>query len=208
MRWYHRLRVTSWDWEQRARLAVSEDPEQRMEPERHRARRPEGHPVPDLVRRLGISLHMDFYAGDATVIAQRLDSLELDPLREGREAIAWADFSLQLLPEDLELPMEIACRLEGCDLVPFESSLGRKIAGDGKECAAYKASTRCASILGGLPSGQVDQLAKEWLTTMARARGEGAADATPGCVKALLGLIQLCKLAVEKQADVVYLWYL
>ena len=164
-----------------------------------------GHPIPEFVRRLGVGLGMDFYAGNAAGIGRHLRSLDLDAVRVKG---AWADFSLHLLPEDLELLMDSVCALLERERVSFVDCLETKLTGDGRDSAAWRVSDEGVSALAAFPRRRLRLLANTRLKQGARIRGSEPDRATSDCIKTLWDLLSLCRRAARRKMDVVYFWYL
>jgi len=154
-----------------------------------------------------MGLSLEFYAGDADAIGGAFTECDFDRLQEGGIAHSYADLSLHIPIEDLDVLSEQMAILLGEPFVGFLDSLGRVVGGSEGESGAQVVSPGWIRFAAKVPEIKVGELAKMWIDAASKKAGVEYAD--PSCAEsALLELVRLCGRAIEKKSSVVFAWYL
>ena len=151
-----------------------------------------------------MGLALLFYLGDPAAITNAFESMEMERFEEPEVVSHSADFSLHLIPRDLDfLSARIGETLgqEQLDLRPFLNVMHDEVDG-GMFCRSGLGHV-CG--VGSARSRRGDR--KFWVVAADFAHGGLATEANSDCRKAVLDLIILCKAAASNDGQVFHIWY-
>jgi hypothetical protein len=156
-----------------------------------------------------MGLSLEFYAGDAEAIGESVSKVELDGIRDGSQSLAYADLSLHLAAEDLDLLSEvIAARLGIKPLLLSDCLLGEVGSiDDGEGGGANVVDPAWVAMVASLHEQDPGEVTSRWIESLAEAHDEDL-EVTEAAIQAVGSLIRLCKAAKAKRAEVVHVWYL
>ncbi|MFO0958961.1 MAG: hypothetical protein U0800_16300 [Isosphaeraceae bacterium] len=154
-----------------------------------------------------MGLSLEFYAGDASVIGADFSAIELDGLRNGTRARAYADFSLHLSPEDLDTLSGVLAERSGSAPLTLNDSLVRTVGGFEGEGGADVVDPAWVRMVATAEEADAPELAATWIGRIGAESGQQLA-VTPEAVRAVRELIGLCRIAIREGAEVVHTWYL
>lgn len=155
-----------------------------------------------------MGLSLEFYAGDAVTIGTDFSAFEFDGIRDGTRAQVYADFSLHLLPIDLDLLSAVIAESVGAVPIALHDCLIRTVGGYGDdEGKAEVVDPAWVRLIASADESEASNLAFDWMQLVG-ARCNQETCATPDAVNAVRNLICLCQIAVRKKLDVVHTWYL
>jgi hypothetical protein len=155
-----------------------------------------------------MGLSLEFYAGDAQVIGEAFTDVDLDDLRDGKLAHSYADFSLHIPLEDLDILSEQIGTLTGGPVILFLDSLGEIVGGTDGESSAQVVDDRWVQYVASVPLELTNKLTADWLKAASEKVGEDYGDGSDGAASALLDLVMLCRSAIAQKSTVVFAWYL
>jgi hypothetical protein len=154
-----------------------------------------------------VGLSMEFYAGDAAAIGADFTAREFNGIRNGTRALAHADFSLHLSPFDLDILSEVVADRVGGASRLLNNSLVRSVGGASTETGADVVDPAWVRMVALAEEGAVPELTAEWIKRVGAEYRQQLA-VTDDALRAVRELIRLCRLAVEKELEVVHTWYL
>ncbi len=156
-----------------------------------------------------MGLSMEFYAGDANTIGEAFSEFEFDGIRDGTAALAYADLSLHLTPEDLDILSKIVGELLGVAPLLLSLSLIEQVGTieEGEGGGADVVDSAWVEMIASLDIGEAGEVTARWIEAVSKAH-EQQLDVTDAAIKAIGSLIQLCKTAIAEEADVIHAWYL
>lgn len=154
-----------------------------------------------------MGLSLEFYAGDAAVIGEDFSAVEFEGLRDGTRALAYADFSLEVSADDLDLLSEAVAERLGAEPLPLSECLVEPVGEIDEEGVADLVDPTWVAMIAGLEEGAAAELTADWFKRIGDSRGEPVKPTAPN-VAAVRSLIRLCKVAASRGADVVHAWYL
>jgi hypothetical protein len=155
-----------------------------------------------------MGLSLEFYAGNAEEIGKAFCSFNLDKLRDGSLTVAYADFSLHLSPVDLDiLSHEVAVILR-CEPIYLLDSLVEAMCEESAEHGADKVAGEWVHMVARLADDQLEELAHNWIAGIAEEHKDPSVQVTPDAIRALEELVQLCRVAIQNNFDVVHSWYM
>lgn len=155
-----------------------------------------------------MSLSLEFYAGEAERIGQAFSAVEFEGLRNGTLAHSYADLSLHISPTDLDILSEQAAGLLGRSPVLLLDSLQRHVGGTADESSADVVSRAWVQFIAAVPVESASQLSSIWLSAVMAESGDEIDTANPDAAHALGDLLSLCREALARRTDVVFVWYL
>jgi hypothetical protein len=156
-----------------------------------------------------MGLSLEFYAGDAQTIGTAFTEVEFDKIRDGRKAAAYADLSLHLSPEDLDLLSTLAAEHLNTPPLLLWECLNESVGSldEGETGEAWTVDPRWVGMVAALQDQDASPLTARWIARMADLHGE-TLEVTEDAVRAVGSLIQLCRRAAAEGVDVVLAWYL
>jgi hypothetical protein len=119
-----------------------------------------------------MGLSLEFYAGDANIIGAAVAEIEFDRIRSGGDAIAYADLSLHLSPDDLDLLSEVIAERARQPPALLLDSLTRTVGTIDEEGAAYVVDPRWVAIVAALSVEDAPDVTAEWIQRVGVAHGE------------------------------------
>ena len=155
-----------------------------------------------------MGLSMEFYAGDADRIGRAFSDFNFDGLRDGTIAHAYADLSLHLSPDHLDLLSDEIAKSLDRPPVLFLDSLGRKVGGNESESSAEVVSRPWVEVVAALPHEAIARLAASWMAAVAQESDDHTVESSPDVEAALRALIDVCMQALARGTSVVFGWYL
>jgi len=150
---------------------------------------------------------MDFYAGDAKRIAEVENEPEGSDIELSSAPFvkAHADFSLHIVPDDLDVLMSALCARRGLPPKTLTGSLIEHLAGSTDPMEATSAadvvSTELVEMVASMQDSDIPPVAEAWL----RQLGVEPTDDAEGAVG---DLVRLCRVAHQENLAVVFSWSL
>ena len=154
-----------------------------------------------------MGLSLELYAGEAIEIGADFTAFEFDGLRDGSRARAYADFSLHLSPTDLDILSELIAERVGAAPLLLNDSLIQKVGGIENESGAEVVDPAWVQIIAATDQTTAEEITSAWIGRIADECGQQL-DVTTEAVTAVRLLINLCRVAVRENVDVVHTWYL
>jgi hypothetical protein len=154
-----------------------------------------------------MGLSLEFYAGDPAAIAADFTAFEFEGLRNGRRALAYADFSLHLSPTDLDILSEVIAERVGVAPLLLNDSLIRNIGGIVDETGAELVDPTWVRMVARTERTATTDLTGEWIRRVGAEYGQSL-EVSPEAIEAVDNLVTLCQLAVRQNVAVVHTWYL
>jgi hypothetical protein len=155
-----------------------------------------------------MGLSMEFYAGSAADIGKAFTAMELEGLRDGSLAHAYADLSLHLSPDHLDILSEEVAASLGREPLLLLDSLEAHVGGTDGESSAEVVATRWVETMAATAAPSIAKLVESWMATVAEEVGDPSIVAGPDAVAAVKALVQLCREATRRKTQVVFAWYL
>ena len=155
-----------------------------------------------------MGLSLEFYAGDAKLIGQAFSGFDFEQLRNGSLAHSYADFSLHISPLDLNVLSEQAAGLLGRPPVLLLKSLERHVGGSPEESSADAVSRAWVELFAAVPAESASRLSSIWLSAVMAKSREEIDTGSPDAARAVEALLSLCREALARRTDVVFVWYL
>jgi hypothetical protein len=152
-----------------------------------------------------VGLTLEFLAGDSRRLIAAFKEVDLDALYEEPACLVRADFSLHLIPADLDLLSEAIGEAIGSSpiqLAPFLASIVDEIDG-----GALEVGKKWVSYIAGCDVSMAQSVSKRWTEKMKQAHPDEEIELTPEMSKAVESLIVLCKKALTESYDVIHIWF-
>lgn len=155
-----------------------------------------------------MGLSMEFYAGRPEDIGRAFTECNLEALRDGSLAHAYADLSLHLSADHLDLlSEEVAVALGRPPVILFES-LEEHVGGTDGESSAEVVADAWVRLIAATPDALVPSVVHRWMAAVAREVGDPSITATADAERAVGALVRLCREAAQRRTRVVFGWYL
>jgi hypothetical protein len=156
-----------------------------------------------------MGLSLEFYAGDAAAIGHAVTEVELDGIRDGTEALAYADFSLHLHATDLDALSEVVAERLGVGPLLLSECLISEVGSidDGQTGEADVVDPDWVEMVASLREEDAGIVAVRWFEAMTKAHRKEM-EVTEDAIHAIVALIRLCQAARSASAEVVHVWYL
>ncbi|HEY3355226.1 MAG TPA: hypothetical protein VGQ83_18380 [Polyangia bacterium] len=151
---------------------------------------------------------MEFYAGNPDQIGRAFTAYELGGLRDGSLAHAYADLSLHLSPDHLDLFSEEIARSTGREAVLLLDCLERQVGGTDGESSADVVSQSWVEMVAAAPDGSIQAITQGWIAAVTGEVDEPSAEDSPDAARAVAALVGLCREALRLGTRVVFAWYL
>jgi hypothetical protein len=155
-----------------------------------------------------MGLLLEFYAGPADAIGAAFTEGERSALRDGSLAHAYADLSLRVGPEALDILSEQAGILLDREPLLLLDCLERSLGGTEGENGADLVSRTWVEFVAAVPVSSAAELSRRWLEAFAAENDEELDVDSPDAAAAVAALIRLCNQALERRSDVVFGWSL
>jgi hypothetical protein len=155
---------------------------------------------------MGISL--EFVAAPHKKVFDAVMGLDLDMLDQLKTPGRYADFSLHLTPNDINLLTDEACQMLNEEPVDFRESLdtfGWYI--DEPDRGAYLVYRDWVELFSLMDDDQSEQLATQWFARMGDEYDETEMTVTPEVIEAVRALHSVCQYAIDSESDVVHYWF-
>lgn len=154
-----------------------------------------------------MGLSIEFYAGNAATIGAAFSAVAFDELRDGRKSIAYADLSLHIGLDDVDLLSAAIADATGKPLVTLLDGLTANVGAIDDEGSADVVDRAWVAMVSALDAAHAPAVAADWIRRVGEAQGE-VLEVTDHAVVAVQDLLALCKKALSANADVVCVWYL
>jgi hypothetical protein len=155
-----------------------------------------------------MGLSMEFYAGEPQGIGRAFTACELDGLRDGTVAHSYADFSLHLSPDHLDLLSEEIAATVGRAPVLLLDCIEDHVGGTEGESSADVIAQEWVDTVAEVTDASLPALTKRWVAAVARDVGDPSVQAGPDAERAVVDLVRLCREAVRQRSKVIFAWYL
>jgi hypothetical protein len=110
-----------------------------------------------------MGLSLEFYAGNADAIGAAFAAVEWDRIRRGTDAIAYADLSLHVSPDDLDLLSEVIAEHAAQAPLLLLDCLTRTVGTIDDEGAAQLVDPNWVTMVARLSPGDASPIASEWV---------------------------------------------
>lgn len=153
-----------------------------------------------------MGLSLEFYAGDASIIGADFSEFVFAGLRDGTRAASYADFSLHLVPLDLDSLSETIARHVGVEPELLSERLIRTVGSFEGEGGAELVEPAWVKMVAAADQEKAQQLAEDWIHSISARIGQQL-EVAPESAQAVKELIRLCQIARRDGLDVVHAWY-
>jgi hypothetical protein len=140
-----------------------------------------------------MTVSFEFYAGDPEQIGRAFSAIEFDALRDGSLAHDYADLSLHLSLEHLDMLSDAISSIAKRPVVHLLDSLERTIGGFEGEGSADVVSSSWVAFVASVPTDAIPTVARRWLEAVAVDCGDPNIKPTPDAEGALGALVSLCR---------------
>ena len=154
-----------------------------------------------------MGLSIEFYAGDAARIGAAFSAIQFDQIRNGTKAIAYADFSLHVGMEDLDLLSIVISDHTKEPLLLLLDHLTTNVGTMDDEGSADIVDPAWVTMVAALDVADAPDVAAEWIRRVGESLEE-TLEPTTAAATAVGQLVGLCRKAILAQAEVVCAWYL
>ncbi len=154
-----------------------------------------------------MGLSIEFYAGDAGTIGAAFSAIDFDQLRDGRKSIAYADLSLHVGLEDLDLLSTSIAERAGGPVVMLLDGLQANVGRIEDEGSADVVDPAWVTMVSTLDLADAPAVSADWIRRVGESLGE-VLEPTDAAAEAVGKLVSLCRKAISANADVVCVWYL
>jgi hypothetical protein len=154
-----------------------------------------------------MGLSIEFYAGNAATIGAAFSAVAFDEIRDGRRSIAYADLSLHIGLEDVDLLSAAIAEHTERPLVSLLDRLTANVGTIDDEGSADVVDPAWVAMVSALEVAHAAAVAADWIRRVGESHGE-TLEVTDDAAVAVRELIGLCKKALAADADVVCVWYL
>jgi hypothetical protein len=151
---------------------------------------------------------MEFYAGEPHAIGRAFTECELDGLRDGSIAHSYADLSLHLSPDHLDLLSEEIAASIGAAPALLLDCLEDHVGGTEGESSADVVAQAWVDTVSAASDASFPAITQRWMAAVARDVGDPSVRAGPDAERAVAALVRLCREAVHRGSLVVFAWYL
>lgn len=152
-----------------------------------------------------MGLTLEFLAGDSKLLLDAVKEFDFDALYEPPACLYHADFSLHLVPRDLDSLSESFGLVMGIDPIPLRPSL--TVAIDTEDGGAMLVEDRWVAYVAKCAPDLAHQVAHRWLEEMRIAHPNEKIELTDEMTKAVTSLITLCAHASTGHRQVIHVWY-
>jgi len=155
-----------------------------------------------------MALSMEFYAGPPAEIGRAFTAVEFGALRDGSLAHSYADLSLHLSADQLDLLSEEIAACVGHAPVLLLQSLEGHVGGTEGESSADVVATAWVEAVAATPYSSIAMLVEKWMAAVAEDVGNPTVEPGHDAVRAVEALVRLCRDATLRKTRVVFGWYL
>lgn len=153
-----------------------------------------------------MGLTLEFLAGDTTLLLDAVKDFDLDALYEPPACLYHADFSLHLIPRDLDRLSESIGIVSDQPPIPLRPSLS--VAIDSEDGGAMFVEEKWTAYVAACAPEQAADVAEKWVTLMRVDHPGEEIDLNEEMTDAVRALIILCSQASKENRQVVHVWYL
>jgi hypothetical protein len=156
-----------------------------------------------------VGLTLQFVVGDKDEILDAVEQSDFDFIHRLQNEKRLADFSLHLIPDDLNLLVNAAAELLGERLFGLRENLDLSEYGvDTAEAdgGAMLVNPIVANLFSRFESKAANDIASRWVEKMEAEHGEQIG-LNSDIISSVRQLIDICKVSVDKKLDLVHIWY-
>jgi hypothetical protein len=155
-----------------------------------------------------MGLTLQFLVGDKKQIIESIKNEEFDFLETVEKENNMADFSLHLIPNDLNLLVNAATEMAGLQKFGLREHLDfNKNFFDSEDRGACLVNSEIKLLFSKFNNEQAVDLANAWVNKMEKEHNEEIG-VNPGIIDAIKQLIYVSKKSVERNLDLVHVWLL
>lgn len=154
-----------------------------------------------------MGLSMEFYAGPPVEIGKAFTAVELDGLRDGSLAHSYADLSLHLSPDHLDILSEEIAACVGSAPIHLLDSLESHVGGTEGQSSADVVATTWVEAVAAAPDSSIGMVAEKWMAAVSEETGEPIVE-RGDVMLAVESLVRLCRDAMMRNTRVIFAWYL
>jgi hypothetical protein len=155
---------------------------------------------------MAMGMTLKFLAGDEWALTEAFRGDAYFKFRAPQVILAEADFSLGLVPRDLNFLSLEAGPLAGLPPIDLRSQLTRGV--DEMDHGLLPISKEWVAYIAALPLDSVTTLAERWAARMREFYQQPGILVTGDMKRAIRDLISLCQAACPEQVPVVHVWWL
>jgi hypothetical protein len=152
-----------------------------------------------------MGLALLFYLGDPAAITNAFESCELERFEDPAVVSHSADFSLHLIPRDLDFLSRAIGETVGRETLDFRPFLN--IIHDEPDGGMFSVDPVWVRYVASVPLERAHDVASSWAVAAGFARGDPGTEESSDASIAVRELIQLCKAASSNDGQVFHIWY-
>jgi hypothetical protein len=153
-----------------------------------------------------MGLALEFIISKTEAIISALQAEDFDWMEDRTLVQARADFSLHLIPSDLNLLSHAIGIHTGQPLQDLRSSLNGLI--DTETFGALAVAPAWIAYVAALSSERIPAVVETWFELMRIEHSQPILQITPDAKQAVEELLRLCQLSQSTNSDVIHFWYL
>jgi hypothetical protein len=152
-----------------------------------------------------MGLTLEFYLGNSDAIVRAVADIELDSLQDSNTVTHYADFSLHIIPADLDLLSESIGHVTARNPQGLRSSLEPIL--DEVDRGALSVAPDWVRYVAVLQSEQVPEVVELWASAMRSKHEDPEIVANDDMRQAVAELLDLCRCAAASDGNVVHVWF-
>lgn len=152
-----------------------------------------------------MGLTLEFVAGDRHSLIDAVKNADFDALYEQPACMYRVDFSLHLIPQDLDLLSESIGEVAGLRPLSLRPFLVPAV--DGEEGGALDVNHTWVSYVAGCDESVATEVSQRWAEKMKARHPNEEIERTEAMTEAVASLLSLCKQAQAEDRDVVHIWF-
>jgi hypothetical protein len=153
-----------------------------------------------------MGLSLEFYLGNADAISHAVADVEFSRLDDHLIVTDSADFSLHIVPADLDLLSESLARFNGQKPQGLRQSLKSLV--DEEDRSAFLVRPEWVHYVAAINEEQVGEIAELWASSLRAKHNDAEITVTEQMRAAVGDLVRLCCSASKRDGQVVHIWYL
>jgi hypothetical protein len=155
-----------------------------------------------------MGLTLQFVIGDKETIIEATKNFDFDYFNKLESENQLADFSIHLIPDDLNLLVNAATELQSIQSFGLRENLNTEVSYfDSEDCGAYLVDTKVRTLFATLEDKDVLSLTQKWFDKMNELHDEDLR-LTDDAIHSVKQLISICKNAEQTKIDMVHVWFL
>ena len=152
-----------------------------------------------------MGLTLEFLAGDARLLTAAAKEVDLDALYEPPACLQQADFSLHLIPHDLDLLSEALGQIRSTKPLPLRPFLNPVV--DEADSGALEVARDWVDYVALCDMSMAKPASELWAAKMKAMHPDEEIEQTDEMTEAVESLLALCKRARTDNLDVIHVWF-